>query len=113
MVDRTFDTKQFKYIDFNLRDLVDAHYELCTTKCTEKPDTFDRVITCRNNCYKSIVVPYKYVNHMAKDAEEREYKKCLASKMPNIKHDDYLTCTQNVYHSRVSALSEYMAGVSE
>ena len=43
------------------------------------------------------MVPYKIVAHLAADAEENLYRKCLADKFPNLEQEDYISCTKNIY----------------
>jgi len=52
---------------------------------------------CKQACFKNIMVPYKIVAHLAADAEENLYRKCLADKFPNLEQEDYISCTKNIY----------------
>ena len=59
------------------------------------------------------MVPYHIVKHQAHSSEENLYKKCLANKFPNIKHEDYLICTKDVYAQRVEMMMNYYANTAE
>ena len=59
------------------------------------------------------MVPYHIVKHQAHSGEENLYKKCLADKFPNIKQEDYLTCTKDVYSQRVEMMMNYYANTAE
>ena len=80
-------------------------------KCYEKAGP--NQIGCKQNCYKKVIVPYKFYNHASRDEEENLYRKCLAEKFPNITQLDYISCTNKIYKDRVKILSGYMAEVSE
>ncbi len=108
---REFDRKHLKFIDSNLRTLVDAQYDLCLFKCDEKVDV-PNPWQCKQNCFQGVIVPFKYINHISRDEEETKYKQCLAEKLPAISHEDYLNCTHNIYAGRANILSEYMGAVA-
>lgn len=91
--------------------MVEAHYQLCLRRCNEKQGT--ELGPCKNNCFQKIQVPYKILAHQAVDAEEVLYKKCLASKFPNVTNEDYTKCTNNIYAQRVEMLMSHFANSSE
>lgn len=112
MTDKTpFDAKSLSNLDKNLRTLVDEHYDLCLFKCAEKNQP--GIANCKDNCFKRIMVPYRFQNHAARDQEENLYRKCLAEKFPNVKAEDFVECTHKIYNDRVQILSKYMFDVSE
>jgi hypothetical protein len=98
-------------IDQHLRTLVDEQYELCNYKCNEKAGPGN--MTCKEACFKKIIVPYRFQNHVAKGEEDNLYRKCLGEKFPKIKQTDYAECTQKLYADRVQVLSNYMFKISE
>jgi len=104
------DRNQARFIDKSLRGLVDNQYEFCLHKCllvnTDLPN-------CKQDCYSRIIVPFKHQNHMARDEEENLYRKCLGSKLPNLKAEDYLTCSNQLYADRVQILSTYLGNLAE
>ena len=59
------------------------------------------------------MVPYHIVKHQAHSSEENLYKKCLADKFPNIKQEDYINCTKDVYSQRVEMMMNYYAHSAE
>ena len=63
-----FDRSAFTHIDVQLRKLVDETYDLCLFKCTEK--NTGGMDVCKSSCFKNVVVPYRYNNHVAKESEE-------------------------------------------
>ena len=73
---KAFDKSQLNHIDEQLRKLVDETYDLCLFKCNEK--NTNGLEVCKSNCFKNVIVPYRYNNHMAKNDEENLYRKCLA-----------------------------------
>ncbi len=88
---KTFDIKALSFMDKNLRSLVDEQYDLCLFKCAEKNN--GGLAICKDNCFKSVVVPYRFHLHASRDQEENLYRKCLADKFPNVKADDFVECT--------------------
>ena len=108
---KTFDPRSLSHLDKNIRKIVDEQYDLCLFKCAEKNEP--GLANCKNNCFRRIVVPYRFNAHMSRDQEENLYKKCLASKFPNVSQDDFVDCTQQLYHDRVQILSDFMFNVSE
>ena len=70
---------------------MDESYDLCLFKCTEKNN--GGMDVCKSDCFKKIIVPYRFNNHVAKESEEKQYKMCLAQRLPNLKHKDYIECT--------------------
>ena len=108
---KPFDARSLSHLDKSLRSLVDEQYDLCLFKCSEKAGP--GISTCKDNCFKSTIVPYRFHTHASRDQEENLYKKCLAEKFPNVKADDFVDCTQKIYNDRIQILSKYMFKVSE
>ena len=108
---KPFDAKSLSHLDKSLRSLVDEQYDLCLFKCSEKNQP--GIATCKDNCFKSVIVPYRFHSHASRDQEENQYRKCLAEKFPNVKSDDFMDCTQRIYNDRVQILSKYLFNVSE
>ena len=73
---QSFNFKDLNHIDKNLRALVDQQYDLCLYKCTEKTMAF--ADGCKSKCVTKVIVPYRYMNHMARDEEDNLYRKCLS-----------------------------------
>ena len=44
------------------------------------------------------------VKHEARSPEEQLYKKCLASKFPNLSQADFIECSNNIYADRVELM---------
>ena len=59
------------------------------------------------------MVPYKIVLHQAHSGEENLYKKCLATKFPDIQQSDYISCTKDVYAQRVEMMMNYYVNTAE
>ena len=51
--------------------------------------------------------------HQSQEAEENLYRQCLADKFPNIKQEDYVTCTNHVYSQKVEMLSTHLADTAQ
>ncbi len=107
MTEKTpFDSKPLSAFDKNIRSLVDNQYELCQFRCAEKAGT--SISVCKDNCFKSVIVPYRFNMHASRDQEENQYRKCLASKFPNVQPDDFMECTNQLYRDRVQILSQFV-----
>lgn len=106
-----FNIKQLSWIDASLRTLVDAQYDFCLYKCTEK--TTLGMEPCKSSCVTNVIVPYRFANHAGRDQEENQYRKCLAQRFPNISADDYQECTKAIYKDRVKVLSDHFVNVYE
>ena len=106
---QTANLRAFSHFDKSLRELVDMEYDLCIYKCSEKNTD---MLNCKNSCVTNVLVPFRYNNHLARDDEDNLYRRCLASKLPNIKQEDYVTCTHEIYNDRVRVLSNYFDTVS-
>ena len=105
------DVKSLGHFDKTLRDLVEAQYDLCLYKCTQ---TYrGNMGVCKNDCVTSTIVPFRFTNHAARDDEDNSYRRCLATKFPNIKQEDYIDCTHQIYQDRVKVLGDYFSNVSE
>ena len=96
---KAFDAKTLSHLDKNLRKLVDEQYDLCLYKCAEKNQP--GYANCKDNCFKNVIVPFKFHSHVSRDQEENLYRKCLASKFPNVSQDDFVDCTHQIYKDRV------------
>ena len=66
--EKAFDRSTFNHIDKQLRKLVDETYSLCLFKCTERAS--GGMDICKDNCFKNVIVPYRFNNHVAKEGEE-------------------------------------------
>lgn len=75
-MEKSFDRSQLAHIDVSLRSMVDRSYDLCQHQCNENRNQSQAV--CKQNCFKNIIVPYRYMNHLARDNEESNYRKCLS-----------------------------------
>jgi len=108
-MEKSFDRSQLAHVDVSLRGMVDRSYDLCLYKCNESKDNSLRV--CKQNCFKNIQVPYRYINHMARDNEENNYRKCLsqAPSFPNLSREDFMSCSNNLFQERIEALSNHTA----
>lgn len=106
-----FNTRSLNHLDQQLRTLVDEQYDFCLYKCTEK--TAVGMETCKNDCVTNVIVPYRFMNHAAKDEEDNLYRKCLSKKFPNISPEDYQDCTQQLYKDRMKIISDHMVKIYE
>ena len=75
-MEKAFDKSQLSHIDVNLRSMVDKSYELCLYKCNLDGD--GAIMGCKQDCFKKIIVPYRRANHVARDSEENDYRRCLS-----------------------------------
>ncbi len=75
--------------------MANQQYDLCLYKCDEKAS--DTAASCKQTCFKNIMVPFHMIKHQAHDSEENLYRQCLADRLPNISQTDYVQCTNNIY----------------
>ena len=108
MVEKAFNTADLAHMDISMRAMMERSYDLCLFSCMERKEA---VATCKQHCFKSIQVPYRYANHIGRDNEDANYRKCLAKRpsFPALTPEDFTTCTNNLYHERVEAMSNYVA----
>ncbi len=108
---KTFDARSLNHLDINIRKVVDEQYDLCLFKCAEKAG--GGIANCKDNCFRSVIVPYRFHSHLSRDQEENLYRKCLANKFPNVSQDDFVDCTHQIYSDRVKILSNFLFKTSE
>ena len=108
-MDKAFDKAQLAHLDVNTNEMVNKHYELCLYRCSET--RMSNSGQCKHSCFTNIQVPYKHANHMARDSEENEYRKCLGNvpNFPNVQREDFITCSNGLFANRVETLSNHMA----
>ena len=110
-MEKAFDRSRLKQIDLGTKAMVQAQYDHCLYKCDEKVSNLAG--QCKQACFKSVMVPYHMIKHQAHDSEENLYRKCLATRMPNIAQKDFVECTNNIYSQRVEMLMTHFANSSE
>ena len=98
----TFDASSLSHLDKNLRRLVDEQYDLCQFRCAEK--NVPGIANCKDSCFRSVIVPYRFNVHASRDQEENQYRRCLSEKFPNVGADDFVDCTHKIYNDRVQIL---------
>ena len=74
MSEKAFDKALMGHMDQSMRTMMERHYSLCLFQCMERRED---VSVCKQSCFKDIQVPYRYANHVARDNEEANYRKCL------------------------------------
>ena len=89
--------------------MVDKSYELCIYRCGEERG--QKMSICKQTCFKSIIVPFRHANHVARDSEENNYRKCLANSknFPALTQSDFMKCSNGVFEDRIEVLSNHMA----
>ncbi|CDW82551.1 UNKNOWN [Stylonychia lemnae] len=107
---QVFNSKQLGLYDQKLRQLVDESYDFCLYRCAEKPGNIQ---TCKESCFKDIIVPFRFKNHASRDEEDNLYRKCLAQKFPSIKHEDYIDCTNLLHKDRLKMIGDQLVSISE
>ena len=110
-MEKAFDRTIFNSLDASAKRMTESYYTYCHHACNEKINP--NMAGCKQTCFETIQVPYKMMLHQAQDSEENLYRQCLASKLPNIKHEDYTTCTKDIYAQRVEILSHHFANTAE
>ena len=88
--------------------MVDKSYELCLYQCNENENG---MIGCKQSCFKNIMVPFRHSTHIARDGEEVAYRRCLGQRetFPNLAQEDFIQCSNNLYHDRVKVLTDKFA----
>ena len=71
-MESAFDRKAFNNVEANAKKMVQAHYEYCLAVCNEEPGK--ALAPCKQECYHSIIVPWKIVLHQSMDSEENLYR---------------------------------------
>ena len=94
-----------------MRTLVDEQYDFCLFKCTQSSALGQE--TCKNRCVTNVVVPYRFINHAARDQEDNLYRQCLSKKFPKIMPEDYQSCTQQLVADRVKIMSDHFVKIFE
>ena len=102
---KAFDRNEFNPLQARVERVVFRHYSNCLYNCTAKG--MEHMAACKQNCHERIVTPYRIVKHMAQEGEENAYKQCLASKLPDIKQQDYLECTNLNFDNRAEVWLTY------
>ena len=98
---RAFERDDLKHLDRTLRDLVDAKYEFCLSRCIETRESHTEGLPeCKQSCFRKIIVPYRYYNHQSRSEEDNAYRKCIGEKMPNVTQSDFIKCSYNIYGDR-------------
>ena len=100
--EKTFDKQKLRHLEKNLKTVSQLNYDLCQYKCNEMKSTNEA--GCKQACFDEILVPFNMIKHEARSPEEILYKKCLASKFPNISQKDFITCSNDIYADRVELM---------
>ena len=108
MAERAFDKAKLAPMDIAMRQMMERHYDLCIYNCNEKKE---EVYNCKKACFTDIQVPYRYVNHIGRDNEESNYRKCLAKRptFPAVGPDDFTACSNNLFHERLEVMTKHIA----
>ena len=108
---KAYNPRELGPLDKKLRGLVDSQYEFCQYKCIEKGN--NNLKSCKDQCVRDVIVPFRFLNHMGRDQEDNLYKKCLAEKFPDIKQEDYLDCTNQIQRDRIKVLGMQFTKITE
>ena len=108
MAEKAFNTASMAHMDISMRAMMDRSYDVCLFSCMTRRE---EVGACKNSCFKTIQVPYRYANHVGRDNEDANYRKCLAKRpnFPVLNPQDFTVCSNNLYQERVEAMSNYVA----
>ena len=110
-MEKAFDRNQLKHIGNATKGMAQQAYDLCLYRCDEKVN--ETAAFCKQQCFKTIMVPFHMVKHQAHEAEENLYKQCLADRFPNISQKDYAECTKDIYAQRVELFMTHYANTAE
>ena len=96
MVDKAFNKSTLSHMDVSMRAMMDRSYDLCLYSCMERRE---EVKQCKKSCFSTIQVPFRHANHIARDNEEANYRKCLGKRpnFPMIGPDDYTACSNDLF----------------
>ena len=108
MGDKSFNKAQLSHMDLSMRAMMERSYDLCLFSCMEQRE---EVQQCKQSCFKSIHVPFRHANHIARDMEEAKYRKCLGKRagFPILNPVDYTACSNDLFQDRIEVMSNYVA----
>jgi len=89
-----FDRKKLAHLEQSAKVMAESRYGQCIFMCNQDATN---MASCKQSCYQNVLVPYKIIAHQAASEEENLFKKCLASKFPNLQPETYAECTKDIY----------------
>ena len=110
-MEKAFDKTRLKQFDEATKAMANAHYDICLYQADMKVRNASGGL--KQRCFDTILAPFHLIKHQAHDAEENLYRQCLADRMPNLRQEDYVACTNNVYSQRVEMLMNHFANSSQ
>ena len=95
-MDKAFDKADLAHLDISMRAMVERSYDLCLFNCME---TESNQFSCKQHCFTNIIVPFRFANHVARDSEEANYRKCLGNRpsFPALDRQDFISCSNNLF----------------
>jgi hypothetical protein len=105
-----YNRQQLRFLDIKAREIHDLQYGHCIQRCSRD---MNNMRECKQECFSSLVVPYKYMMHSSKSDEDNSFKKCLSKKLPNIQQADYFECSKGLYTDRVKIISDFIGNSTE
>ena len=108
MGDKPFNKATLSHMDVSMRAMMERSYDLCLYSCMERRE---ETMQCKQNCFLSIQVPFRHANHIARDNEEANYRKCLGKRpsFPVLNPEDYTACSNDLFKERIEIMSNYVA----
>ena len=110
-MEKAFDKTRLKQFDEATKAMANAHYDICLYQADMKVRSDSGGL--KQRCFDTILAPFHLIKHQAHDAEENLYRQCLADRMPNLRQEAYVACTNNVYSQRVEMLMNHFANSSQ
>ena len=107
-MEKAFDKASLSHMDVSMRTMVERSYDLCLHRCMEIKDNQRN---CKNSCFQNTMLPYRHANHMARDSEEGNYRKCLGKRpsFPALEPEDFTACSNDLFKDRIELMSNHVA----
>ena len=95
-MEKAFDKADLAHLDISMRTMVERSYDLCLFNCMESKNN---QFSCKQHCFNNIIVPFRHANHVARDSEEANYRRCLGKResFPALQQEDFLACSNNLF----------------
>ena len=108
MGDKPFNKATLAHMDISMRAMMERSYDLCLYSCMESTD---EVESCKQNCFKSIHIPFRHANHIARDNVEAKYRICLGKRdsFPVLMPVDFTACSNDLFQDRIEVMSNFVA----
>ena len=107
-MEKAFDKANLAHLDISMRSMSDRSYDLCIHRCMESKENLRN---CKQSCFSNITLKFRHANHVARDSEEANYRKCLAKRpnFPELEPTDFTACSNDLFQDRIEVMSNHVA----